>query len=151
MALIKIEIKNLEAIIAGFNQASALMTKNLNIAIKKVLFVIRAYSVEEAPVKTGYLRSSAYQKYKPLQGEFGFKAKYALFVHDGTDPYIIIPSKKKALFWEGASHPVRMVHHPGIRANPFLKRAIDRNEPTIDKFFKEAVDNTLEEIAKKAK
>lgn len=39
-----------------------------------------------------------------------------------TGPREIKPRNKKALFWPGAAHPVRVVHHPGskIPARPFL-------------------------------
>ncbi|RJP17901.1 MAG: phage virion morphogenesis protein [Deltaproteobacteria bacterium] len=39
-----------------------------------------------------------------------------------TSPHTIRPSRKKALFWPGASHPVGSVNHPGsqIPARPFL-------------------------------
>ena len=32
----------------------------------------------------------------------------------GTEPYMIRPKTKKALFWEGAMHPVGKVNHPGV-------------------------------------
>ena len=47
---------------------------------------------------------------------------YGHFVREGTDPHIIQPRKKKALFFtlEGGE-PVfaRLVQHPGTKANPY--------------------------------
>jgi hypothetical protein len=34
-------------------------------------------------------------------------------------PYTISPRRKRALFWPGASHPVRRVTHPGLTAQHF--------------------------------
>jgi len=50
MILIKIEIKNLAEIKAAFSQAPALMTKNLNTAIKKTVFLIEGRAVAKANV-----------------------------------------------------------------------------------------------------
>lgn len=149
MSTIKIEIKNARQIKQAFSMYPALMNKNLNIAIKSVIFFIRAKSVENAPAITGYLRSSAYTSFEPLRGEVGFKAKYAPYVHDGTGPYEIRPKNGKALFWKGAEHPVRVVHHPGIKANPFLKNAVEDNDSQIDKFFVKAVKDTMTQVGNK--
>lgn len=49
---------------------------------------------------------------------------YAAYVELGTGPHIIRPTGKKALHWQGAAHPVREVHHPGTRPQPFLRPAL---------------------------
>lgn len=148
--MIKIDIPNLKALKDGFNKSPAVMTKNINVAVRSTIFFIRGKAVAGAPARTGNLRGSAYTSFAPLMGEIGFKAKYAAWVHEGTSPYIIEPSGKKALFWKGASHPVKRVHHPGIRANPFLRRAVDQSQPATDRFFHKAVQDTLDTIAKGA-
>lgn len=146
--IINIEIKNQEQIRAAFKKAPATMITNLNTAVKKVILFIRARAVQEAPVKTGNLRASARTTFAPLKGELEFKAKYAAWVHEGTSPYQIRPTSKKALFWKGAAHPVRVVNHPGIRANPFLRRAVENSQTQTDAMFEEAVQNTLNTVAK---
>lgn len=145
---IKIKIKNAAQLSAAFRKAPANMTKNASEAIRSTVMLIRQRAVTNAPVRTSRLRSSAYTTFAPLQGEVGFTANYALFVHEGTKAHIIYPKSKKALFWKGASHPVRRVNHPGSRANPFLRKAVDASERDIDKFFEAAVDKTLQQIAR---
>lgn len=49
---------------------------------------------------------------------------YAAYVELGTEPHVILPDKKKALFWEGAAHPVGRVNHPGTRPRPYLRPAL---------------------------
>lgn len=49
---------------------------------------------------------------------------YAAYVELGTEPHIIRPKDKKALFWVGAKRPVTVVHHPGTRPRPFLRPAL---------------------------
>lgn len=36
--------------------------------------------------------------------------------HAGKGKYTIRPRRKRALFWPGAAHPVRVVRHPGVKA-----------------------------------
>jgi hypothetical protein len=43
----------------------------------------------------------------------------ARWLSEGTHAHIILPVEKQALWWPSAAHPVRMVHHPGTRANPW--------------------------------
>jgi len=47
---------------------------------------------------------------------------YAKFVHDGTKPYEIRPKRKKALKTPYGVY--KKVNHPGIKANPYLKKAL---------------------------
>lgn len=148
MGDIEIKIKNIEEIKRAFSKSPALMTKNLDRAIRQTILFIMGKSVANAPIRTGRLRASSYTSYGPLKGEVGFKAKYASYVHDGTSPYIINAKSGKALYWKGASHPVKRVRHPGIKANPFLRKAVENNELQIDKFFENAVQDTLDQIAK---
>jgi HK97 gp10 family phage protein len=49
---------------------------------------------------------------------------YAAYVELGTRPHEIRPVHARALFWEGAMHPVRKVDHPGTRPQPFLRPAL---------------------------
>ena len=49
---------------------------------------------------------------------------YAAYVELGTDPHVILPKDKKALYWKGAPHPVGKVNHPGTKPEPFLRPAL---------------------------
>jgi hypothetical protein len=46
------------------------------------------------------------------------------YVEYGTPPHVIRPSTKQALWWPGAAHPVRGVHHPGTPEQAFMRRAL---------------------------
>lgn len=50
-------------------------------------------------------------------------APYAKFVHFGTEPYIIVPKRKKALKTPYGVY--KKVKHPGIKANPYLYRGLE--------------------------
>lgn len=48
----------------------------------------------------------------------------APMVIGGTRPHVILPRFKKALFWDGAAHPVRSVFHPGTKPNDVIAKGI---------------------------
>ena len=145
---IRVGIKNLPQIKAAFRKSPALMTQELNIAIKKSIFLIHGRSVTNAPVRTSRLRGSVYDNFGFLKGEIGFKADYAAAVHDGSKAHVIKPKFKRALFWKGAENPVMSVMHPGTKANPFLKKAVNTSEREINQNFETAVQNVLDKVAR---
>jgi len=44
-------------------------------------------------------------------------------------------------------HPVRIVRHPGIKANPFMLNGMNNAKNDIEKVFNESINNILNEIA----
>lgn len=121
MAQINVTIKNLPQIRMAFAQAPRLMAKNLQKAIGQSIFTIERESKLRTPVRTGFLRSSHTTKLSPLRGEVGPTADYAPFVHGGTRY---------------------------MRARPFLLQGVQASENNIDGFFRTAVQNTLDKIAR---
>jgi len=91
---------------------------------------IRDIATDEVPYITGDLRKSLHVQ--ALSGEsasVGSNLIYAKWVHEGTGLFgphkqYIYPTKKQALFWPGAAHPVKRV--AGQKPNPFLTRAATR-------------------------
>lgn len=78
-----------------------------------------------APVDTGELVSSIkVHRRGPYTRRIHAHAPHAAWVEYGTAPHIIRPNSKKALHWVGARHPVAVVHHPGTRAQPYLRPAV---------------------------
>ena len=91
---------------------------------------------ELAPSRTGKLRQSIdVEQRRDTAGRFtpGWAvvsdAPYALYVHEGTRPHVIRARRAAALvfYWEkvGAVVAFRQVNHPGTRAQPFLRDALD--------------------------
>lgn len=148
MSSIDIKITNASQIKAAFLQAPVMMTKNLSTAVKQTVFFIGGKAKANANIKTGRLRASEKITWSGIKGEIEFTAKYAGYIHDGTMPHVIRPKGKQALWWKGLSHPVKVVHHPGYKGNPYLKNAVEESQHQTDKFFTEAVDKTLDQIAR---
>ena len=100
---------------------------------------------EEAPVDTGRLAGSfLLEKRDSLTYAVMTNVEYALAVHDGTQPHVIEPVSAGALYWPGAAHPVRRVHHPGTAGNPFAERAMTRTESRMAEFAELAVTAAME-------
>lgn len=82
-------------------------------------------------VKTGHLRGSIDTNIKPFQAVIRANTKYARGVEEGTRPHVIRPKKGKYLYWKGASHPVKLVNHPGSKAKPYLVPAFEKETKYI--------------------
>ncbi len=50
---------------------------------------------------------------------------YARAVHDGRPAITIKAKRKKGLFWKGADNPVKSVHQPARKGDPWLARAVE--------------------------
>jgi HK97 gp10 family phage protein len=101
--------------------------------------LLTAAGKRESPVKTGRLRRSiSYRAGGPARYVVSPNVPYAHYVHGGTRPHTILPTRKKALFWEGARHPVQRVHHPGTKRDPFMHRALSRSRSQIERIAAEA-------------
>jgi hypothetical protein len=99
-----------------------------------------------SPNHGGTLKKSIRYRTKVLatRAEITFTAvDYARFVIDGTAAHDIRPKNAKALFWEGAQHPVAVVHHPGTKPNDFVQRALEPLRPAIQAALREAMAAAL--------
>lgn len=95
---------------------------------------------KEAPVDHGRLAGSfQLDQVDDLTYRIWSGVEYALAVHEGTKPHVIEPKNKKALYWDGAKHPVRRVMHPGTQANPYADRAIEQASSRMNEFISRAL------------
>lgn len=110
---------------------------------------IRSALQEEAPVRSGRLRSSIRysRSFDATQAgmEFSTNVPYAGYVKNGTAPHLIRPVAARSLHWVsgGHSHFARVVHHPGTRANDFPRRALEPMKEEIQQSFRDAVSNAM--------
>lgn len=120
MPNVNITITNIAQIKRAFDVAPNEMTRQLNNAIKKTILTIQSKSMVNTPVATGRLRASTASIFADLKGEVGTHTNYDVFVHEGTR------------FMKG---------------RPYLKDAVESSNFETERFFKEAVQNTLDKIA----
>ena len=88
-----------------------------------------------SPVDHGLLKQWAVTDQSDLEVTIQSPAIYAAAQNYGTGPDIIDPKNKKFLFWEGAEHPVKMVHHPGLPGKHFVEDSIEQTQARIAEFF----------------
>jgi len=90
--------------------------------------------LNEAPrrIDTGRLRNSIQiqevQKRGVIGVRVGTNVDYALVIHNGSRPHIILPRNASVLSWVGPTGRVfaARVNHPGFPANPFLTDGLER-------------------------
>lgn len=100
-------------------------------AMTRIVQDIAADAQRLVPVNTGRLKASIQWEINGSTGRVSTDVGYWRHVEYGTAPHVITPTNKRALYWEGADHPVAKVNHPGTPARPFLRPALlTRREPS---------------------
>ncbi|MEU6229982.1 HK97-gp10 family putative phage morphogenesis protein [Streptomyces sp. NPDC047042] len=108
------------------------MSDDVKRAVDRTRMDVQNEARRRAPVDTGRLRSSVVSRAETSGRSIGYvvgsNVNYAAAVEFGTAPHVIKPKYKQALYWPGAARPVAQVNHPGTRAQPFLRPAIEMTE-----------------------
>ncbi|MFJ5802681.1 HK97-gp10 family putative phage morphogenesis protein [Streptomyces decoyicus] len=115
----------------GLRRYLGRMSDDVRKAVERTGTDVQNQARRLAPVDTGRLRSSIVARRTTGRGvgyEVGTNVNYARDVEFGTAPHVITPKNGKALYWPGAAHPVAKVNHPGTRAQPFLRPAIEMTD-----------------------
>lgn len=102
------------------------------------------------PVDTGDLRRSLGVRVEGDRVLVGPTAPYAPYVEFGTAPHEIRPKTKQALKFRvnGKWVYARVVHHPGTKAQPFVRPAFGAWADSLGQAIGEAnVDNILREAS----
>ena len=125
--------------------------KGMSYAAQEVIRTLMMNS----PVDHGLLKMWFAESISADEANIKSPAYYARFVNDGTRPYTITPkgqglfhagkqlTKGSALWWEGAPHPVKVVHHPGIKGQHFVEKSIDDVSGRLDGYFLKAIQEVL--------
>ncbi|MFZ2152288.1 MAG: HK97-gp10 family putative phage morphogenesis protein [Minisyncoccia bacterium] len=151
---IEINVDSLKRLHSALQVAPVKVVEGVSLVIKKSLIVLQSNAIKEAPVNKqaggGNLRQSIKSRMvSSLRGEVWPTALYALFVEAGTRPHIIRAVNKGGLANKRTGEFFgKVVHHPGTRANPFLKRAVEKSKTRIQGYFKDAVITVFENIKK---
>ena len=101
----------------------------LQIAERLREIATRQGNVPFGKVQGGTLRKShIVEPYGRSGARLTANTPYARAVHDGRPAITIKPKRKGGLYWKGAPHPMRVVHQPARRGNPWLMRAVKQLE-----------------------
>ena len=143
--MIKIEVNDLNKFAVEVSKLSDKTEENVKKVLKNSAFNIEANAKKNLSsnksVVTGHLRRGIATDIKGLEATIHTSnIKYAPMVEYGTRSHIIKPKNKKALYWKGASHPVKSVRHPGSKAKPYLIPAFEKEKDTFVKNLKEVIE-----------
>ena len=142
--MIRVDYSDLTKLTVSLKKLSDEAESNVNKVIKDSAFNIQRTAMSNltsnGSVKTGHLRRSISVDIGNLEATIHTSnVKYAVMVEKGTKAHIIKPKSKKALYWKGASHPVKQVNHPGSKAKPYLIPAFEKEVPYFVDKLKEVV------------
>ena len=142
--MIRVDYSDLTKLTVSLKKLSDEAESNVNKAIKDSAFNIQRTAMSNltsnGSVKTGHLRRSISVDMGNLEATIHTSnVKYAVMVEKGTKAHIIKPKSKKALYWKGASHPVKQVNHPGSKAKPYLIPAFEKEVPYFVDKLKDVV------------
>jgi hypothetical protein len=146
----EIKIENLKELQAAFKKAPDKVGKELESATKKAGKDILGIEKEEVPVRTGQLRRSITLSYRPISASIYPAVKYALPVHEGSRPHVILPVRKQVLAFKKGGKMVftRRVNHPGSKANKFVERTVARAQGGVTRLFETALENIINFLTK---
>ena len=143
--MIKINTDEIDKFAVELIELSEKSRDNVQKAIKKSAFNIEANAKKNLAanksVVTGHLRRSVATQMGDLEATIHTSnVKYAAIVEKGSKAHIIRPKNKKALYWKGATHPVKQVNHPGSKAKPFLIPAFEKEKDKFLERLKEVIE-----------
>jgi hypothetical protein len=143
-----VEITGLSELVAKLKQAPDIAAPILQRALSASSAVLAKHTVKGVvPWRTGFLAQTFRAELTTGMLRWFPTASYAPFVEFGTAPHTVYPKEKKALFWPGAAHPVRMVNHPGSKPNQFMERIVSESQGEINDQFGKALELIVAKMA----
>jgi hypothetical protein len=151
MTFIEVEIKGWDKLQSTINRFPVVAEKKMDTAIRRSLERIYREIDAEAPKDTGDMARRWKRIIGRFQGTLQSETNYAVYVNDGTKPHF--PPISALKDWSRrhgipAFLVARKIARMGTKPNPFINRATKNAQAGINKEFKNAVDDILEEMAK---
>jgi HK97 gp10 family phage protein len=147
MSTLSVQIIGLEDFIADTQRAGINAKSLISAALQNSAVKIQSNIRERAPHRTGALQRSILTTVSYPTAMVSSQEPYASYVEYGTAPHIIAPKNKKALYWNGAASPYRIVHHPGTKANPFFSAGVTESEAYVYEQFMQVVKRLVSTMA----
>ena len=139
--MIRIDTNELDKFAVEITKLDDKTKDNVQKVLNNTGFKIEAKAKGNVPVDTGHLRRGITTKIGNMEVTVHTSnIKYAPMVEYGTKAHIIKAKNKKALYWKGASHPVKSVRHPGSKAKPYLIPAFEKEKDIFVKNLKEVIE-----------
>lgn len=156
-----VQIKNLPQLQAAFAKAPAETKQAVTTAMNKSLTGYQATAKQLAPIDKGQLRAGIL--IEPVswvgttaKGVVAATAGHSLWQEQGTGIYgphhtPIRPKTKPMLAWYsgGQWHFAKSVR--GSKPKWFMKGSVEQNQSKTDRYFADAIDRVVDEIARRAR
>ena len=149
---ISIKIQNLAQLKAAFQKAPAFAIREFGTAIEKTAFKIEGEAKRNAPVNKGSgggtLRQSISSRMTgKATAVVQSKAKYSVYVDQGTRPHIIRAKRARVLANKRTGQFFgKIVHHPGTKATNYFSNSVKSGEKFINNELTTALQNVLNSI-----
>ncbi len=144
---LKIDIDSI-GVTAALDALPLLVGAEMALAMEESVHIAQGAIATLTPVRTGKLAAAWDTSVRgfgmDLKGFVTNRTFYAKWVDLGTEAHDINPRRKKALFWIGATHPVRGVRHPKTRGAHMAERGLNIAEPSIIEAFRRAVKRAVD-------
>jgi len=113
--------------------------------VKKAADYAYALMSAKAPVRSGRLLGSIREQVRGLEATVGPTVPYAIYVEYGTRPHEIRPVYASVLRFkiEGKVVFTPIVHHPGTRAQPFMRETAEATRLKIPELWKEVFEEEI--------
>ena len=110
------------------------------------------FLMQNSPVDHGLLKQWFIESLDDEEAHIKSPAAYAVYQDQGTKPHMIYPrgvatyhagrklTSGSALWWPGADHPVRAVHHPGFPGKHFVEKSFNELQPRVPGYFLKALE-----------
>lgn len=134
-----------KSIVITFNRLPEIIAKfptETSATVRKAAYDVEGEAKTRVPVDTGNLKNSI-QTVVAADGfsaEVSVGAEYGAAVEFGSREHVIKPATKKALFWEGAEHPVKSVTIPAQPARPYMTPAAEVVRPRFEQAMGQLVE-----------
>ena len=94
-----------------------------------------------SPVDHGLLKQWFIESLTDDEAHIKSPAEYAIYQDQGTRPHLIESKRRNGyLYWEGADHPVKTVHHPGFPGKHFVDQSFGQLQPLVPGYFLRALE-----------
>ena len=113
--------------------------------VKKTADYAYALMSAKAPVRTGRLLGSIREQIRGLEATVGPTVPYAMYVEYGTRPHEIRPVFASVLRFEVEGKVVftQVVHHPGTRAQPFVRETAEMTREKFPELWDEIAEEEI--------
>jgi HK97 gp10 family phage protein len=121
-------------------------SKLLPLLVKNAAEYAYALMSAKAPVRTGRMLGSIRKDVRGLEATIGPTVPYAIYVEYGTAPHEIQPVNASVLRFEVGGRIIftHLVHHPGTRAQPFIRETAEATRQKIPELWNEIAEEEIE-------